>query len=159
MNSSSEGDLVVEVRFEIEKDAEGYPRSRDSEALLCKPIDAECKSCVIASVPFYLRNVAYADTIKTREDPPGFLKFGEVAKRGGYSVYRILLHDQGKKDELISRLLDFDVLVEQDGNLIAIAVPPNSDSDAIVDYILGGKQRGFWGAQDGYIFETPEDGI
>jgi Domain of unknown function (DUF4265) len=153
--SSSQENVVVEVRFEIEKDAEGYPKSRDSEALLCKPMDSECKTCVIASVPFYLRNVAYADTIKTREDPPGCLQFGEVAKRGGYSVYRILLHDQTKKDALVSRLLDFDVLLERDSNLIAIAVPPTSDSDAIVDYLLDGKRRGLWGTQDGYIFDTP----
>gem|GEM_PF-5500635 len=57
--------LVVEVVFQIEKDAEGYPKSRNFEALLCKPLDAECSLCVVNSVPFYLRNVAYGDTIET----------------------------------------------------------------------------------------------
>jgi hypothetical protein len=146
-------DLVVEVRFKIEKDADGNPKSRDCEALLCKPLNPECSVCVVASVPFYLRNVAYGDTISTRASPSSYLEFGEVMKRGGYSVYRILLHDLTKKDQLRSKLLDMDVLLEQDGNLIAIAVPPPADSEAIVNCVLQGRRDGFWGAQDGYVFE------
>jgi Domain of unknown function (DUF4265) len=153
MMSSSPETLVVEVRFEIEKNAEGYPKSREAEALLCKPLDPECSQCVVASVPFYLRNVAYGDTISTEEDPPNCLKFKAVVARGGYSIYRILLHDATKKDELIRKLLDLDVLLEQDGDLIAIAVPPPADTDAIVGYTLKGKREGFWGAQDGYVVE------
>ncbi len=156
MSSSQEG-LVVEVRFDIEKDAEGYPPSRDAEVLLCKPLNPECSVCAVASIPFYLRNVAYGDTISTRDNPLGYLEFKEVVQRSGYSVYRILLHDSTKKDELIHRLLDLDVLLGQDGNLIAIAVPPSADTDAIVDYILDGKRSGFWGAQDGFVFEEPRD--
>ncbi len=152
MNSSQET-LVVEVRFEIEKDSEGYPKSRDAEELLCKPLNPECSLCIVASIPFYLRNVAYGDTISTEEDPSGCLRFKDIVARGGYSVYRIFLHDSTKKDALISKLLDLDVLLERDGNLIAIAVPPTADTDSIVDYILKGKSEGFWGAQDGYVVE------
>ena len=152
MNPSQE-DLFVEVRFPIQKDPEGYPKSRDAEALRCKPLNPECSLCVVASVPFYLRNVAYGDTITTRDNPSGCLEFREIAERGGYSVYRILVHDSTKKDELISWLLDRDVLLEQDGNLIAFAVPPDAPRDAIVNHLLEGKERNLWGAQDGYIFE------
>jgi len=152
MMSSSQKDFVVEVRFEIEKDAEGYPKSRNAEALLCKPLNPDCSLCVVASVPFYLKNVAYGDTITTRDKPSG-LEFGEVVKRSGYSVYRVLLHQTDKKEELTNKLLDLDVLLEQDGNLIAIAIPPAADSDTVVDYVLEGKRKGFWGAQDGYVFE------
>jgi Domain of unknown function (DUF4265) len=154
MMSSTHETLVVEVWFEVEKDADGYPKSRDQEALLCKPLNADCTLCVAASVPFYLRNVAYGDTISTEQDPSGSLRFKEIMKRGGYSIYRILLHDTAKKDQLIAKLLDFGVLLERDGNLIAFAVPPTANSDAIVDYILAGKKKGIWGAQDGYIFES-----
>ena len=152
MNSAKEN-LVVEVIFKIEKDPDGYPKSRDAEALLCKPSNPECSLCTVASVPFYLRNVAYGDTISTEEGESASLQFKEVVKRGGYSVYRILLHDSKMKKELIGKLLDFDVLVEQDGDLIAFAVPPSADQDSIVQYILDGKSQGFWGAQDGYVTE------
>ncbi|HMK23535.1 MAG TPA: DUF4265 domain-containing protein [Terriglobales bacterium] len=152
--SSSEETLVVEVKFDIEKDSEGFPKSRDAEALLCKPLDAECSRCVVASVPFYLRNVAYGDTISTKRNSSDDLEFKDVIDRGGYRVYRVLLHDPTKRSELVGRLLDLDALLEQDGNLIAVAIPPNADLDAIVDCILQGKREGFWGAQDGYVFES-----
>ena len=160
MNSTQEEQLVVEVWFPIEKDADGYPRSRDSEALLCKPIDAECSLCNIASVPFYLRNVAFGDTVSTRDDGFGCLDFKEIVKRGGYSVYRILLHDLSTTDAAIKALLDFDVLLEHEGGLIAIAVSPQVNIDRLIDFILDGKDRGLWGAQDGYIADdvTPNSG-
>jgi|SRR5579864_1451605 len=150
----SKKDLVVEVRFEIGKDANGYPKSRDAEALLCKPLKRDCSLCVVASVPFYVRDVAYGDTITTSVAPSGALQFREVVKRSGYSVYRILLRESLKKTEVINRLLDFGVLLEQDGNLLAFAVSPSTDVDAIVDYLLEGKRSGLWGTQDGYIFEA-----
>lgn len=156
MMSSVKDNLVVEVWFPIEKDADGYPKSKDSEGLLCKPADAECSICTVASVPFYLRNVAYGDTISTQDNGSGSLGFKEVAKRGGYSVYRILLHESSKKDELIEKLLDCGALLEHEGDLIAIAISPNIDSDPLFDYILEGKAKGFWGAQDGYIFEEAD---
>jgi hypothetical protein len=153
--STLTSDAAVEVWFQIEKDADGYPASRDSEGLLCLPLDAECTQCRIRSVPFYLKNVAYGDVVKTRENPSGYLEFAEVVKRGGSSVYRLLLHESAKarKDEYIKALLDFDVLLEHDGDLIAIAAPPDADSDALVEYILQGKATDAWGAQDGYIFD------
>jgi hypothetical protein len=152
MNSTNDN-LVVEVVFDIEKDAEGYPKSRDVEAVLCKPVDRECSTCVVDSIPFYLRNVAYGDTIKTKNDEAGNLAFAEIVKRGGYSVYRILLRDPAKKDEVIANLLELGALVEKDNNLIAIAVSPATNPDPIVDYIVEGKRKHFWGAQDGFIFE------
>src|SRR5579859_4623464 len=109
--------LVTEVLFEIEKDAEGYPKSRDSEALLCRPLTPECSMCEIVSVPFYLRNVAYGDIISTNENADGNLEFKDVLKRGGYSVYRVLLRDPHQGDQLIKQLLHFDVILERDRDL------------------------------------------
>lgn len=68
----------------------------DSEGLLCKSLASDCSLCTIVSVPFYLRNVAYGDTISTTDNPAQYLNFKEVVKRGGYSIYRILLHDSSK---------------------------------------------------------------
>jgi hypothetical protein len=152
MNSSKES-LAVEVRFEIEKDANGYPKSKDAETLLCKPLNPECSICVVASVPFYLRGIAYGDTIRTVDNSSGFLQLDEIVSRGGYSVFRILLHDPTKKEQAISKLLSLGALVEHDQKLIAIAVPPTANLDAVVEYILEGKRLNLWGAQDGYIFE------
>jgi Domain of unknown function (DUF4265) len=153
MNVREKDSLVVEVTFPIEKDSEGFPKSRDFEALLCTPLDPESSKCQVASVPFFLSNVAYGDTISTTTDRLGNLQFGSVLKRGGYSVYRVLVHDQYEGDAPISKFLDLDALVERNGNLIAIAVPPTKGADAVVDLILEGKRKGIWGAQDGYIHD------
>lgn len=150
--SSSKEDLTVEVRFEIEKDADGYPKSRDAEALLCKPLNPECSTCVVQSVPFYLRDVAYGDTIRAIENVAGILEFSEIVNRGGYSVYRIFLHDLAQKEQAVNTLVKLGGLVEHDGKLIAIAAPASADS-AVLNYILAGKREGLWGAQDGYLFE------
>ncbi len=152
MSSTGER-YVVEVTFEIEKDAEGFPKSRDFEALLCEPLNPDCSLCKVASVPFYLRNVAYGDTISANDDPSRGLRFSKVLSRGGYSVYRILLHNAKKRDDLIDKLFEFNGIVEQEGNLIAFALPHTANFDKIVGYILKGKQKGYWGAQDGFIFE------
>jgi hypothetical protein len=45
------------------------------------------------------------------------------------------------------------VLLEQEGNLIAFAVSPAIKSDTILKYVRDGKEKGFWGGQDGYVFE------
>ena len=76
-----------------------------------------------------------------------------MTERGGYSIYRLFLHDVGKKEEAIRKLLDLDTLIEQDGKLIAIAVSSTGEVDRVVEYILMGKEKGFWGAQDGYVYE------
>jgi Domain of unknown function (DUF4265) len=153
MESRDNTDYVVEVWFEIEKDSEGYPKSRDFEGLLCKPVDAECSVCIVKSVPFYLRNVAYGDTIRTEDGPDRCLEFHSVMERGGYSVYRVLLHDPARREELVSQLQNFGAVVEQEGNLIALAASSKEKLDQIVDYILEGKAKDWWGAQDGFVFE------
>jgi hypothetical protein len=155
---SSQEPYVVLVRFDIEKDSDGYPKSRDAELLQCKPLNADCSECVVANVPFYLRYIAYGDTISTDDDPSGELAFHSLIKRGGYSVYRILLHDISRQEELIGFLLNFNVVLEQDHKLIAIAVSQSADVDAVVNYLLDGKQKGSWGLQDGYIFEESATG-
>ncbi len=76
----------------------------------------------------------------------------------GTAYIDVLLHNRREKDGIDrKKLLNFNVLIEQDGNLIAFAVPPAVDAVAIVDYLLKEKQKGYWGVQDGFIFETPEN--
>jgi len=144
---------VVEVWFPIEKDAEGYPKSRELEALLYNPLKPDCSICTVASIPFYVQAVAFGDTITTISKTRGQLDFAEIVSRSGYSTSRILLRSLAQSDDVLKKLLDFGVMIERVGNLVAIAAPPSGDADALVDYILDGKKRGLWGAQHGYIPE------
>ena len=143
--------MIAEVWFPIQKDSDGYPKSRDSEGLRCEIGDERSELGEVQSVPFYLKDVAYGDTIRIKKNPAGYREFAGVEHRGGYSVYRLLLHDSKRKAEVIERLLDFGVFLEHEGDLIAIAARRNVDSEALVGYIVAGKQANLWGAQDGYI--------
>jgi hypothetical protein len=143
--------MIAEVWFPIQKDEDGYPKSRDSEGLRCEISDERSEVAEVQSVPFYLKDVAYGDTIRIKNNPAGYREFDSIVRRGGCIVYRLLLHDVSRLDEVQEKLLDFGVLLERDDSLIAIAVPPDVDSDALVDYIIKGKRLGLWGSQDGYI--------
>jgi hypothetical protein len=143
--------MIAEVWFSIQKDADGYPKSRDSEGLRCELDDDRSETAEIKSVPFYLKEVAYGDTIRIKKNPAGYREFDSVLQRGGCSVYRLLVHDLSRLAEVQERLLNFGVFLERDDALIAIAAPADVDSDALVDYILEGKRAGLWGSQDGYI--------
>ena len=143
--------MIVEVWFPIEKDEDGYPKSRDSEGLRCEVDNDHSETAEIMSVLFYLKNVAYGDTIRIKRNAAGYREFNGVLQRSGCSVYRLLLHDASHLAKVQQRLLDFNVFLERDDALIAIAAPTDVDSDALVDYILEGKRSGLWGSQDGYI--------
>lgn len=143
--------MIAEVWFSIEKDKDGYPKSRDSEGLRCELLNDESKTAEILSVPFYLKEVAYGDTIRIKKNPAGYREFDGILRRSGSSVYRLLLHDLSRLNEVQEKLLDFRVILERDDALIAIAAPPDVDLDALVEYIIEGKQSGIWGSQDGYV--------
>ncbi len=147
-----DGNLVVEVWFNIRKDRDGFPKSRSREALLCKPENPECSICRIASVPFYLKEVSYGDQIATTTKELGVLEFDRVLARGGYSTCRILLHNSSSKQQVVGTLLEMDAVVEIEDDLIAVGIP-HTNADEIYDYIVQGKDSGMWGAQDGYLYD------
>jgi hypothetical protein len=95
-------------------------------------------------VPFYLKEVAYRDIVRIKRNPAGYREFEGVERRSGCSVYRLLVHDATRLDEVQEKLLDFGVFLERDDSLIAIAVPPDVDSDALIAYSIEGKRSGFW---------------
>lgn len=140
----------LEVWFRIPKDADGYPKTREWEGLLCVKQEEGYR---IASVPFYVNEVAYGDIVCASPAPEGFLRYERVVERGGYSVYRLLLADDREADAVVDELVEMDCLVERDGRFVALAVSSGDRQDRVVDFIISGKSSGRWGAQDGYIAE------
>lgn len=143
---------LVEVWFKIKKDADGFPETRDWELLRCVQVGNVCE---VKSVPFYLKEVAYGDHVLVRKSKEGPSEFESVDSRGGYSVFRLLLRKTEENSlEVVKELVDLGLLVEWNGRLIAIAVPPAKNLDQIVSYLLAGKASGRWGVQDGFVFES-----
>ena len=142
---------LVKVRFKIKKDADGFPETRDWEDLNCVQNGSVCE---VRSIPFYLRDVAYGDKVRVRNEEDGNLEVDSFQSRGGYSVFRLWLRDEKENRlKVVKELVDLGLLVEWDGRLIALAVPPTRNLDEVISYIMAGKASGRWGAQDGFVFE------
>lgn len=154
------GDYCAEIWFRIEKDKDGYPRSKSWEQLLAKPILERDDYFQIESVPFFLKNVSRGDivkakTVKNDEIQKGeSFEFDSVVDRGGHNTYRLLLRKRHPTDpdfttqELLKNGL---AIEEQDGNFLAVDVPPSVDQRAIDQYLLRESESGRWEMQDGYL--------
>jgi hypothetical protein len=149
-------DYLVEIWFEIEKDADGYPESKTSEALLARPT-AEIDQFVLESVPFYLKNVSRGDLVKTtivQEEDGQIFEFDDVVERGGHNTYRLLLPERqpDEPESTINELKSKGLVVEEEhGILLAVDVPPSTDQQAIDAYLLAECHAGRWEMQDGYL--------
>jgi hypothetical protein len=151
VSGASMSENLVEVRFKIKKDAEGFPRTRDWEELKCLQ---EGNTYEIRNVPFYLRDVAYGDHVFVVREPKGYLKFRSVERRGGYSVFQLWLQKKaGNPLYVVKELVDLGLLVEFEGRLIALAVPPERNAEDIYSYIKAGKKSRRWGFQSGFQYE------
>jgi hypothetical protein len=141
---------LEEIWFPIEKDADGYPKSKSWEGLLSR---ASQTGFVIESVPFYLKNVARGDVVAVEKTD--LLRFSHVVERGGHNTYRLLM-DEAPADEIERaqrELQERGLKVERNetGILLAVDVPP-SEAQAEVDrYLIQNKEAGRWQLQDGHM--------
>lgn len=145
---------MAEVWFKIEKDADGYPETKEWEGLRALP---EGNYFRITSVPFYLKNVSRGDLVSVAEKD--FLTFDRVIERGGHNTYRLLLTDRHPNDPIftVDELTKMGLAVEEEhGKLLAVDVPPSVDQDAIDKYLIAGADSGRWEMQDGYLNSAAE---
>jgi uncharacterized protein DUF4265 len=153
-------DWSVEVWFQIEKDKDGYPRSKSWEQLLAFPVLENNEYFSIESIPFFVKGVSRGDIVRAKvaqnsEVQEGeFFEFERVVERGGHNTYRILLRDKRPNDpeftekELLEKGLAIEV---NDGDFLAIDVPPSVNQKEIDDYLISESRSGRWGLQDGFL--------
>lgn len=151
-----ERNYLVEIWFPIEKDEQGYPESKDWEQLLARPTNS-VDEFEIESVPFYLKNVSRGDIVKTKivDAADGqIFQFDGVVEHRGHNTYRLLIRKKRDDDpdftikELISRGL---AVEEQNGNFLAVDVPPSQDQSQTDDFLVAETDSGRWEMQDGYL--------
>ena len=144
----SEG--LVEVWFRIEKDGDGYPKTRSWEGMLSHRTK---EGFVLESVPFYLRNVSRGDTVTAIQED--FLRFSEVIARGGHNTYRLLMSDvpESETEQAIADLDRLGLTVERSENkiLLAVDVPPSVNQQGIDGYLVEHQGLGRWQMQDGFL--------
>src|SRR5580704_2667362 len=154
------GHYSVEIWFPIEKDQDGYPKSKKWEQLLARPLRERVDHFQIESVPFFLKNVSCGDVVRARIVTNGDIQEGEifefdtVVDRGGHNTYRLLLRakhpddPQFTENELTRKGL---AVEEQCGDFLAVDVPPSVDQKAIDAYLVSESESGRWELQDGYL--------
>jgi len=159
------GDYSVEIWFRIEKDEQGYPKSKNWEQLLARPVLERDDYFQIESVPFYLKNISRGDIVRAIvvEDEEilesEIFKFDTVVDRGGHNTYRLFLRKKHPNDpvftvdELIKKGL---AVEEQYGDFFAVDVPPTVDQKAIDAYLLAECNASRWEMQDGYLHTIME---
>jgi hypothetical protein len=154
------GNWKVEIWFAVQKDSDGYPRHKNWEQLLGRPMAEDDSVFQIESIPFFLKNVSRGDIVRARgvenlEIQEGeIFEFESVLERGGHNTYRLLIRqtDPNDPDHTINELLGKGLAVEdQDGRFLAVDVPPSVDQAAIDRYLVEESEKGRWEMQDGYL--------
>lgn len=153
-------DWTVEVWFRIEKDKDGYPRSKNWEQLLAWPVLEKDDYFSIESIPFFVKGISRGDIVRAKVVHNSDVKDGEfyefdgVVDRGGHNTYRLLLRQKrpNDPDSTENELLQKGLAVEvSDGDFFAIDVPPSVNQKEIDDYLIAESKSDRWGLQDAYL--------
>ncbi|MFI7274684.1 DUF4265 domain-containing protein [Streptomyces sp. NPDC049879] len=84
----------------------------------------------LRNTPFYVKGVAFGDIVKVKADHERReLVFEEFVSESGHSAVRVIIKDEGVREEVDAILRAFDCSWEVDvtGFLWAINVPPRAD--------------------------------
>lgn len=139
---------LVEIWFQIDKDKDGYPKSKSWEGMLAEPKE---EGFELVSIPFYLKHVSRGDIVAA--DQAEFLKFRNVIAHSGHNTYRLLLTPPIDPNGVLKELLGLGVGVEStnDGMLLAVDVPPTIDQSYIDSFLAAHANAGRWEMQDGFL--------
>jgi len=157
-------DWSVEVWFRLQKDEDGYPRSKDWEQLVAWPVLESDRCFRIESIPFFVKGIARGDIIKVKVSENSdvqegeFFEFESIVERGGHNTYRLLLREKQPtdpeltKEELLTKGLALEV---EDDDFFAVDVPPSVNQKEIDDFLIAEAESGRWGLEDGFVRSTP----
>jgi hypothetical protein len=153
-------DWTVEIWFRIEKDGEGYPRSKNWEQLLAFPVLERNDYFCIESIPFFIKGISRGDIVHAKVSQneavqeSEFFEFSSLIEHGGHNTYRLLLREVRPNDPQLTEreLLDKGLLLEvEDGDFFAVDVPPTLNQQEIDEYLIAENRSGRWGLQDGNV--------
>ena len=137
---------MVEIWFAIEKDQDGYPESKDWEALLCSCLGSP-DEFEVKSIPFYVKGVALGDIVSAVEAEEGYYKFGRMISRGGHTTYRLFVKKSPEVVEKELERLGCSVELTAGNKLVAVDAPPDRKHQ-IREYLFKGLRDGRWELQE-----------
>ena len=149
-------DQLPELYVRLHKDELGYP-PKEWEQLRAEPTERP-NIYRIKSIPFYARGIGLEDEVFAGSSPEGYFPvFVKVVKRSGFSTMRISMQAQEDRPRITEDFTRRGASLEFLGRLVAIAIP-RSAFDEVSEYICGGKEKGLWDAEDGFlIIDDPDN--
>jgi hypothetical protein len=107
----------------------------------------------LRNIPFYAEGISFGDVVRGRHRE-GALEFTGIARHGGHSTYRIVVHSPFIQEDLDSWLAplatlgcEFERATE---HLWAIDVPPAVDIYKAYELIAEGKRQRHWDFEEGH---------
>ncbi|WP_405016964.1 DUF4265 domain-containing protein [Kitasatospora sp. NBC_00070] len=116
----------------------------------------------VRNTPFYVKGVAYGDTVRVRADHERReFVFENFVTESGHSTVRIIIKDDVAVGMVDTMLRSFECSWEIDatGYLWAIDVPPNVDYASMRSALLGIASEGRIGIEEGAISRAHRDGL
>jgi hypothetical protein len=143
---------LPDVYVRLQKDDMGYP-PKEWEQLKAKPTSTD-GVYQLQNTPFYARGLATGDEVLTHTSPEGFYPVVKsVQKRSGFSTVRLLISDEEERQALIDYFTGHGCRLEfcrEIESLVSIAIPKTAFEE-VYDYIRLERDKGRWGAEDGFI--------
>jgi hypothetical protein len=144
-------DYSVEIWFLIEKDLDGYPKSKNWEQLLAHPLREREDCFQLASIPFFLKTVSFGDIVRAKTvvnheiQESEIFEFEAVLDRSGHNTYRLLLrrHHANDPEFTETELIQKGLAIEVEGdNFFAVDVPPSVDQNSIDSFLVAESSQG-----------------
>ncbi|MGW2056285.1 DUF4265 domain-containing protein [Streptomyces sp. NPDC001840] len=143
----------VRVVFQLEQN-DGWPPVA-SERLWAVPVDADLVR--IDNVPWFVRDLALNDIVRTRVDARGTLEAVRKISWSGNCTVRIIPYEAGRFSGDSQGVIDiFSPLgvqaegIEQFG-MIALSVPPSADIPSIKGLLIRGSEADWWDYEESCI--------
>jgi hypothetical protein len=150
----------VKVRFALEYDADGWPPA-GSEGLWAADLGDGLVR--INNNPWFARNVAAGDVVRTRVDDDGVLWFEERVEWSGNCAIRVVPFAKGALAGSRQAVIDLFAPLGVDGEgieqfgMVSLNVPPDVDLIQVKGLLVRGASDGWWDYEEGCIGDAWAD--
>ncbi|MCX5443799.1 MULTISPECIES: DUF4265 domain-containing protein [unclassified Streptomyces] len=150
---------LVKVRFALDQDEEGWPPV-GGESLWA--VDVGDELVRIDNVPFFVRDLACGDIVRTRVEGDGRRYFQERVQWSGNCTVRVIPFSDGPSRLERQAVLDLFAPLGVSGEgvdqfgMVALNVPANADFMAIRELLTQGSTDGRWDYEEGCVGDAWE---
>ncbi len=131
----------VKILFQLTQDDDEYPPFAVEGIWATRAVP---EGYTLDNIPFFVREATLGDTVAAKE-AEGALWFSGVLVRSSNSLFRVVLFDAARADELHRHLIELGCSTEgvQHRNLVAVNVPESATLSAVQAYLHTESRKGW----------------